>query len=103
MSRRRSDSLRFALVWPCGADVERFDVLFPQLARVMRPGGVFVTSHRAPLWDSDERGCRTAAEELVRRGVWSIDLVGEPEAYMPDNPDPVESSKTIRLLAFRVR
>ena len=81
--------------------VERFDVLFPELARVLRPKGVFVTTHRDELWDTDDRGVRSVAEALARKGVWSIEMIGEPEPYMPNNPDPVESAKQIRLLAFR--
>ena len=78
--------------------VERFDVLFPELSRVLRPGGVFVTTHRRSLWDNDERGCRTAASTLT---TWRIEAIGEPEPYMPKNPDPVERAKLIRLLSFR--
>jgi len=81
--------------------VERFDLLLPELARVLRPGGVFATTHRTELWDGDSRGCRTAADALVRQGVWAIESIGEAEPYMPENPDPAESAKTIRLLAFR--
>lgn len=81
--------------------VERPDVLFPELARVLRPGGVFVTSHRSSFWDEDVRGCRTAATALDAEGAWSIEAVGEPEPYMPKNPDPKESAKSVRLLCFR--
>lgn len=81
--------------------VERFDVLFSELCRILRPGGVFVATHRDILWDGDERRCKSSAEELVKNGTWSLLREGEPEAYMPDNPDPAESSKRIRLLVFR--
>jgi len=81
--------------------VERFDVLFPELARVLRPGGVFVTTHREVLWDNDERECRSAASAVADRGIWSIERIGEPEAYMPKNPDPDERAKRIRVLGFR--
>ena len=81
--------------------VERFDVLFSEVTRVLRPGGVFVATHRDLLWDSDERGCRSAAKGLVNSGAWVADSIGDPEPYMPDNPDPDENAKRIRLLAFR--
>jgi SAM-dependent methyltransferase len=81
--------------------VQSFDSLFPELARVLKPHGVFVTSHRTSLWDEDERGCQTAANALVAAGAWTIESIGAPEAYMPNNPDPIESAKTIRLLVFR--
>ena len=37
------------------------------MARVCKPGGAVVFTHRVSLWDSDERGCRTAAEQAPAR------------------------------------
>ena len=81
--------------------VENFDVLFKDLCRVLRPGGLFVATHRDNLWDEDFRGCQTAAAALVEAGAWTIESVGAPEPYMPYNPDPAENSKRIRLLVFK--
>lgn len=81
--------------------VERFDVLFREIVRVLKPGGVFVATHREVLWDEDSRGCKTEAVALEHRGEWTIEHVGPPEPYMPNNPNPEEAKKKIRLLTFR--
>lgn len=81
--------------------VERFDVLFPEIVRMLKPGGVFVCSHRSNLWDADERGCKTTAEALEADGRWTLELLGEPEPYMPFNPEESERKKKVRILVFR--
>ena len=81
--------------------VERFDSLFPEVSRVLRTGGVFVASHRVQLWDGNRRGCRSAVDALTQQGAWAVQSIGEPVPYMPGNPDPEESAKTVYLLVFR--
>ena len=82
--------------------VENFGSLFGEAARLCKPGsGVFLFSHRDNLWDNDDRDCKTAAGSLEEDGTWKRVLEGPPEAYMPDNPDPEENSKRIRLIAYR--
>jgi predicted TPR repeat methyltransferase len=81
--------------------VERFDVLFSQIVEFLSPGGLLVFSHHVAYWDDDRRGCRTAAEALEAEGKWSLVRAGDPEPYMPSNPDPNESKKRIRLVVFR--
>ena len=73
--------------------VRRFDVAFSEFARVTRPGGIVVFTHRSALWDDDVDGVRTSAE--ATRG-WKLRYLSEPEEYMPLNPDPKESAKRIR-------
>lgn len=77
--------------------VEHFDVLFPEVVRVLRPRGVAVFTHRDDLWDNDDRGCRSAAEALEASAAWAV-FVGEPETYMPNNPDEEERAKRIRVV-----
>jgi len=81
--------------------VERFDVLFPEVCERLKPGGVLVFSHHVSYWDEDRRGCRSAAEGLQAKGDWIIERVGEPEPYMPRNPDPDENSKRVRIIIIR--
>ena len=73
--------------------VRRFDVAFSEFARVTRPRGIVVFTHRSALWDDDVDGVRTSAE--ATRG-WKLRYLSEPEEYMPLNPDPKESAKRIR-------
>jgi len=81
--------------------VEGFEVLFPQVVSHLKQGGLLVFSHNASYWEEDHRGCRSTSEALQARGVWKCERVGEPEPYMPRNPDPKESSKRIRLIVYR--
>ena len=81
--------------------VEHFEVLFPQVVSLLKPGGVLVFSHNTVYWEEDHRGCRSSAEALEAQGAWKCERVGEPEPYMPANPDPKESSKRIRLIVYR--
>ena len=81
--------------------VEQFDVLFSECARAVAPGGVVAFTHIGDWWDEDKRGCRSAAEALVASGAWACEEVGAPEAYMPNNPDPVEQAKMIRIMVYR--
>lgn len=81
--------------------VEKFDVLFQQIASLLKPGGVLIFSHHVAYWDDDRRGNRTVAEDMQAKGIWKIESVGEGEAYMPNNPDPAENSKRIRIIVLR--
>ncbi len=81
--------------------IEHFDHFFADVASVLRPGGVLVATQRTSFWDNDERGCRSASEALEAAGRWALEHVGEPEEYMPRNPDPVERAKSIRVLVWR--
>jgi predicted TPR repeat methyltransferase len=82
--------------------VENFDHFLSGAARTCKPGGLICVTHRAELWDRDDRGVRTAAVALEEARVWECVHVGEPEAYMPNNPDPIEAAKTIRVLCWSV-
>ena len=78
--------------------IENFSTFWTSLRDVLRPGGIAVCTHREVLWDEDDRSCRSAADELDG---WRLELCGEPEPYMPGNPDSSESVKRIRILALR--
>eukprot|EP00602_Paraphysomonas_sp_CaronLab_P008687 CAMPEP_0185036270 /NCGR_PEP_ID=MMETSP1103-20130426/28991_1 /TAXON_ID=36769 /ORGANISM="Paraphysomonas bandaiensis, Strain Caron Lab Isolate" /LENGTH=220 /DNA_ID=CAMNT_0027573755 /DNA_START=69 /DNA_END=731 /DNA_ORIENTATION=+ len=81
--------------------VENFTTLFTEVVRICKSEGVVVFTHRTQLWDDDFRGCRSAAEFLEIQGKWRSVYIGEPEEYMPQNPDPAESIKTIRIIVYR--
>ncbi len=81
--------------------VENFESLFSEIVRICRPSSIVAFTHRTELWDSDHRNCVSAAKALEASGKWRIEHVGSPEAYMPHNPDPAESEKTIRILVYR--
>eukprot|EP00051_Salpingoeca_urceolata_P027138 m.480175 g.480175 ORF g.480175 m.480175 type:complete len:263 (+) comp21727_c0_seq1:319-1107(+) len=78
-----------------------FETLFSEVVRVCRPGSTVVVTHRNELWDSNNRGVRTASDQLEDQGKWKLVHVGEPEDYMPQNPDPNEQSKRIRIIAWK--
>mmetsp|Transcript_54066 Transcript_54066/g.97129 ORF Transcript_54066/g.97129 Transcript_54066/m.97129 type:complete len:244 (+) Transcript_54066:52-783(+) len=81
--------------------IRHFDKFLFEVCRVLRSGGVFVMTHRYDFWDTDEHKCRSTITAMADKNAWSIERIGEPEFHMPNNPDPVHSSKRIRLLAFR--
>ena len=81
--------------------VENFSALFDSAARVTSPGGFVVVTHRTDLWDNNTNGVRTESTRIEECGVWELAEVGEPEAYMPQNPDPTESQKSIRIIAWK--
>ena len=82
--------------------VEDFDAFFGAVTRICKPGALVCMTHRCPLWVDDVRGRKQSSERLEADGMWELQQVGEPEPYMPKNPDPAESAKTIRLLLWRV-
>lgn len=82
--------------------VEDFEALFGALVRTCKPGGLVCVTHRSSLWDSDDRGCQTAATTLEKSGTWERIYLGEPEPYMPKNPDPTEAAKEIRIICWRL-
>lgn len=82
--------------------VHNFSHLFHELCRVTAPGGIIVFTHRQPLWDSDTDSIQSSAAALSAKGLWSELYVSGPEPYMPRNPDPEESSKRIRYVAYKV-
>jgi SAM-dependent methyltransferase len=81
--------------------VENFAMLFSEIVRISKPNGIVAFSHRKELWDDDYRGCVTAAKALEESGKWACVQIGEPEPYMPQNPDPTESAKTIRVIVYK--
>jgi predicted TPR repeat methyltransferase len=93
--------------------VHSFEQLYREVRRITAPGGLFIFSHRtAPhgggydheqaLWDRDADGCRTIAWALEKEGIWQLHHLSLPSPYMPTNPDPTESQKRIRVIAFRM-
>jgi SAM-dependent methyltransferase len=60
-------------------------VLIEDVLRVIRPGGVFVFTHRTDLWDAAD--FPTLLRALMTNGLASDVTWSEPEPYMPGNPD----------------
>jgi len=83
--------------------VEKFDVLFKEIHRVAAKRAIIIFTHLAASWDSDVRQCRSAAQEMEKMGLWSLVRVGEPEEYMPNNPDEELAQETIRYVVYRKR
>merc|ERR1712151_946200 len=81
--------------------VTRFDLLWKDCLRVLKPGGLMVATHRSDLWDADVDSVQTEAAKRVISGEWKLEVVTEPMAYMPKNPDPEENAKRIKYLVFR--
>jgi predicted TPR repeat methyltransferase len=58
------------------------DAVWREFARVVRSGGLVVTTQREDLWDS--RGCQALVDQLQRDGVWTqVEVVG-PAPYLPE-------------------
>jgi predicted TPR repeat methyltransferase len=86
--------------------VSAFEPLFREWARLVRPGGLVVFTHRVWLAERDPAtgalsGARAACERLAAAGLWRR-LSETLHPYMPLNPDVVEREKTIALLVFEV-
>lgn len=81
--------------------VHKFDLLWPEVLKVLAPGGLLVTTHRCPFYSDDMDGIQTEAAKHVVSGEWSCQLLSEPMPYMPKNPDPAESVKRINYIIFR--
>lgn len=65
------------------------EVVWRELARVVRPGGLVVVTQRDDLWES--RGCPAVVERLRTDGLWaSVDVTG-PAAYLPEGYGDGES------------
>ena len=81
--------------------VENFEVLFGEIISRLRTNGYLIFSHHVAYWDDDRRGNRSFAEKLIASGQWTLERVGEPEDYMPLNPEPLESAKRIRIIVLK--
>ena len=80
--------------------------LFREWARVVRPGGHVVFTHRVWLAERDAAtgalsGARAAVQQLEEEGVWRR-RAEALRPYMPLNPEVAEREKTIVVLAFEV-
>ena len=58
---------------------------FAEIARVLRPGGVFVVSITDPVYESG--GFRDRIDDLVRDGVWQRAAVSRAYVPLPDAED----------------
>jgi predicted TPR repeat methyltransferase len=64
------------------ADVEG---LLREFARVTRPGGYILVTHREDLVrDQDFAGL---LQRLADEGLWTVERVSDPQPYLPGNPD----------------
>ena len=58
------------------------EAVWREFARVVRPGGLVVTTQREDLWDA--RGCQAVIDRLEKEGVWTpLDITG-PAPYLPE-------------------
>ena len=59
--------------------------LLEELARVVKPGGAVVFSHRPDMHNYDEWAQK--AQELEAAGKWKLFKQSGPHSYLPDSPD----------------
>ena len=71
--------------------IEDFRVLFSEMTRVARDGALLCWTHRAPLWDADDRGCASVVQELQESMHWKQVRMVPPENHTPTRPDTVSS------------
>ena len=58
------------------------EAVWREFARVVRPGGLVVTTQREDLWDARE--CQAVVDRLENEGVWTpLDITG-PAPYLPE-------------------
>jgi predicted TPR repeat methyltransferase len=53
-----------------------------EFARVVRPGGIVVTTQREDLWHARE--CQAVVDRLHRDGIWTPVQITGPAPYLPD-------------------
>ncbi len=58
------------------------EVVWRELARVVRPGGLVVVTQREDLWHA--RGCQAVVDRLQGEGVWTPLAVTGPAPYLPE-------------------
>ena len=58
------------------------EAVWRELARVVRPGGLVVTTQREDLWHS--RACQAVVDRLQDEGVWTPLEITGPAPYLPD-------------------
>jgi len=83
----------------CFSYVHNWDRLFPEICRIAMPGGLVVFTHNSQFWDSDLDGVQQAAAASP----WIKLFESDPEDYMPNNPDPEQRAKRIRVFVFQVQ
>jgi len=93
----------FDAVMCCGtmAYVHEFDVMFSEVLKVLKPGGIFVFTQLHFLWLDNADRIRDIADEFVHDGSWTAEYISEPIPYMPKNPDPYEAAKHVFYLVYR--
>lgn len=69
------------------------------LARLVRPDGTIVFTHRDDLFASQDYA--EMLKRLEAEGLWTRLAVSEPRDYLPDNPDFADDIRVI-VCAFRV-
>src|SRR6478735_10874484 len=58
------------------------EAVWREFARVVRPGGVLVTTQRDDLWDA--RNCQSVVDRLTAEGTWTPLEIAGPAPYLPD-------------------
>ena len=58
------------------------EAVWRELARVVRPGGVLVTTQRDDLWEA--RDCQAVVDRLGAEGIWTPLEITGPAPYLPD-------------------
>ena len=58
------------------------EAVWREFARVVRPGGVLVTTQRDDLWDA--RNCQSVVDRLTAERTWTPLEIAGPAPYLPD-------------------
>ena len=58
------------------------EAVWREFARVVRPGGILVTTQRDDLWDA--RDCQHVVDRLQSEGIWTPLEIAGPAPYLPD-------------------
>ncbi len=80
--------------------IENAEPLLRDLCRVVRPGGAIVFTQRDDLWTP--RDFPQILDRLSQDGMWRVETITQPRAYLPGNDEFGDEIKVIHVLCKAV-
>jgi len=80
--------------------VHDFECFWKECVNVLKPGGKLCVTQVNTAWMRDLDSIQTKLGKFIGNGELRIESVSQPQPYMPNNPDPVESAKQIRYIVL---
>ena len=73
------------------------EALLRDMCRCVRPGGAIAFTQRDDLWET--RDYPGTLAQLAEDGLWTVERVSEPRAYLPANAEFGDEVKVVHVLA----